>query len=307
MDPHLCPSNVDSLTRMVRTKSTTKKTKSSSRACPSPSIKKAQSAQSKHWVFTLNNPTDDDHFDTSLSTYCIIGNEVSESGTPHYQGYVCMKRRYRLSAMKKLMPRAHLEIMSKKSNPKAASTYCKKDGEFKEFGTLPLTGSEVTKNKWDSAYDSAKNGNFEEIPKDMLVRYYHSFKRIRQDHPDKPATLDETCGIWYVGVTGCGKSKTAREKYPDFYDKPLNKWWDGYRNEPYVILDDVGPDQGQWMGSLMKRWTDHYPFPAEQKGTTVQIRPKNIIVTSQYTIREVFCSDTLLQEALERRFTVIEM
>ncbi len=77
--------------------------------------------------------------------------------------------------------------------------------------------------------------------------------------------------------------------------------------QDYVILDDVGPDQGQWIGSLMKRWTDHYPFPAEQKGTTIQIRPKNIIVTSQYRISEVFCSDILLKDAMERRFTVIEM
>ncbi len=296
---------------MVRTKTTTRKNKKTKSSKPSRGIskKRVYSPLSKHWCFTINNPGDDDHLDTNLCEYAIIGNEVGEDGTPHLQGYAVMKKRQRLSAMKKLMPRAHLEI--KKGTVAQASDYCKKDGEFKEYGTLPQSAAQVSslrlKAKWELAYDNAKKGNFEEIPKDMLTQYYHAYKRIRQDHPSKPDPLPTTCGIWYWGPTGVGKSKLAREKYPDFYDKPLNKWWDGYRDEPYVILDDIGPDQGQWIGTLMKRWTDHYAFPAEQKGTTVQIRPKNIIVTSQYEIESVFCSDVLLQEALLRRFTVIEM
>ncbi len=291
---------------MARTKHTPKrKTKSSTRACPRPSIVKKYTPLSKHWCFTINNPVSTDHMDTSLCTYAVIGNETGSDGTPHLQGYCCMKARRRLSAMKKLMPRAHLEIM--KGTSLQASDYCKKDGEFKEFGILPQTGSQVTKSRWDFAYECSKHGDLESIPKDMLIRYYHAFKRIRQDNPPKLSSLPSTCGIWYYGPTGVGKSKLAREKYPDFYDKPLNKWWDGYRGQENVIIDDLSPDLGQYLGTRMKRWTDHYPFPAEQKGTTVQIRPKQIIVTSQYRIEEVWPSDILLQEALKRRFTVIEM
>ncbi len=265
---------------------------------------------SKHWCYTLNNPLDSERApDENLWTYHVCGMETGENGTPHYQGYIAFKNRQRLTAVKKLLPRAHWEIM--KGTSQEASDYCKKDGEFQETGELPLArgaaGGNQRAKDWDAAYNMAKKGDLEEIPKDMLVRYYHAFKRIRQDNPTKMDSLPKTCGIWYHGPTGCGKSKTARETYPDYYDKPLNKWWDGYRDQPYVILDDVGPDQGQWIGTLMKRWTDHYPFPAEQKGTTVQIRPKNIIVTSQYTIKEVFSQDDLLQDALIRRFHVIHM
>ncbi len=262
--------------------------------------------QSKHWCYTINNPRDDERApNADMFTYHVCGMETGDDGTPHYQGYIAFKNRQRLTAVKKLFPRAHLEIM--RGTSLEASDYCKKDGEFLEEGTLPVTGSQRTKQNWDEAYDLAKKGELETIPKDMLIRYYHAFKRIRQDNPTKLDDLPTTCGIWIHGPTGVGKSKYAREKYPDYYDKPLNKWWDGYRDQPYVILDDVGPDQGQWIGTLMKRWTDHYPFPAEQKGTTVQIRPKNIIVTSQYTIDEVFNQDVKLAEALKRRFHVVNM
>ncbi len=269
-------------------------------------IRRTPSTRSKHWCYTLNNPTDDDSSpNDDIMEYHVCGMETGEDGTDHYQGYICFKNRMRMTQVKKMMPRAHLEVM--RGTPQEASDYCKKDGEFLETGILPKTCGQAVKAKWDKAYDLAKQGDMEEIPKDMLIRYYHAFKRIRQDNPTKMDSLPKTCGIWYHGPTGCGKSKTARETYPDYYDKPLNKWWDGYRGEPYVILDDVGPDQGKWIGTLMKRWTDHYPFPAEQKGTTLQIRPKNIIVTSQYTIEEVFCEDEKLQDALTRRFSVINM
>ncbi len=271
-----------------------------------PRTPRVRPPKSKHWCYTLNNPTEEDTSPKEdVYTYHVCGMETGEDGTPHYQGYIAFNNRLRLTQVKEHIARAHWEIM--KGTSKEASDYCKKDGEFLEAGTLPTTGSQTTKKNWDKAYELAKKGDIEEIPKDMLVRYYHAFKRIRQDNPTKLDSLPKTCGIWYHGPTGCGKSKTARETYPDYYDKPLNKWWDGYRDQEYVILDDVGPDQGQWIGTLMKRWTDHYPFPAEQKGTTVQIRPKNIIVTSQYTIEEVFNQDDKLQEALKRRFHVINM
>ncbi len=265
-------------------------------------------AQSKHWCFTINNPTRFDNVDFGdTMDYLVVGKEGASSSTPHLQGYVAFKTRKRRTAVSKMMPRAFL--VSADGTPQQASDYCKKEGDFTEFGTLPDTQPQAVKRKWDDAFELAKTGRMDEIPKDMLIQYYHSFKRIRQDHPSEMASLDSTCGIWFVGPTGCGKSRRARLDYPDYYDKPLNKWWDGYRDEPNVILDDMGPDQGLHMGLFLKRWTDHYPFPAEQKGTTVQIRPKQIIVTSQYTIGEVFekKEDPPLVAALLRRFEVIQM
>lgn len=128
---------------------------------------------------------------------------------------------------------------------------------------------------------------------------------IQKDHPAKLSDLDHLCGVWLYGAPGIGKSRTARWIFPNAYPKPLNKWWDGYQNEPYVILDDFDLDH-KVLGHHMKQWADHYPFTAEQKGTSVRIRPEVICVTSNYTIEEIW-HEPQMQLAMLRRFQFYSM
>lgn len=262
--------------------------------------------QTKHWCFTINNPTPGDClWDPELMSYLIVGNEVGENGTPHLQCYVCFKVRKRLAGVKRVFPRAHVEACQ--GTPIQNIVYCSKDGDATDYGVPPLTQGDAVKERWAKAFAAAKRGDFDLIPCDMKIKYYHAFKRIYQDNPVQVQDLDQTDNVWIFAPSDYGKSTYARETWPDFYDKSPNKWWTGYKNEGTILCDDFGPKQCQFLGWYMKRWADKFPFPIETKGGgCAAIRPERIVVTSQYRIEECF-EDILTVDAMNRRFRTLEL
>lgn len=119
------------------------------------------------------------------------------------------------------------------------------------------------------------------------------------------ADADDVTGVWIWGAAGVGKSRKAREDYPGSYLKMCNKWWDGYNGEETVIIDDVDTHH-QCLAHHFKIWSDRYAFLAEIKGGAIRIRPKKIVVTSQFAPEHVFLEAEALA-AIRRRFTVIHM
>lgn len=101
------------------------------------------SPRSRRFCFTLNNYTQgeveiiDDFFRlTEHVTYAVVGVEVGESGTPHLQGFFITVDPQRLAAVQRLVsPRCHIEAAVGTSLQ--AANYCKKDGQFTEYGTFP--------------------------------------------------------------------------------------------------------------------------------------------------------------------------
>lgn len=259
--------------------------------------------RTRYWVFTLNNPQDGETLDPSLVDYAVIGEETGDEGTLHFQGFAVFKRTYTLNALKKLLPRAHWEPM--KGTPQQAADYCKKDGKINEYGKLPedkyKKSGDATKKRWRETIEKARAGDIDTTDDELQLKYYHQMKRIRQDHPTKVDDLPVTTGEWYYGPPGTGKSYTARVRYPGLFDKPCNKWWDGYQGEEYVLLDDFDMSHA-CLGHHLKRWADCFSFPAEQKGSTTRIRPKKIIVTSNYLPGDIWSDDPQMVVAIKRRF-----
>lgn len=265
-------------------------------------------AMSKNWCWTLNNPIAEefDSLTSDVYTYSVVGKEVGEEGTPHAQGYTIFKKNQRLSAVKKLLPRAHWEV--RKGSHEQASDYCKKDGDFMEDGTPPMSKKrqgECEKERWSEAVKRAKLGEIDDIDPDIQLRFYRTLKDMKRDYMTKPADVDGTCGVWIYGESGSGKSRLARDDYPDAYDKPANKWWDGYQLEENVIIDDLDQNH-KVLGHHLKIWADRYSFIAETKGGAVSIRPSSIVVTSQYRIEDIW-EDEATREALNRRFKKIHV
>jgi len=266
--------------------------------------------RSRKYVFTLNNWTESDTlYLAGLPTrYLCYGKEhAPTTNTPHLQGFVYWNHPRTLRASVKLLRGCHVE--SARGSFTQCIDYCSKGGDFFEQGSRPSDPSdngdrEVT--RWNTALEAARSGALDEIDPQILISHYGSLTRIATDSIVIPVSLPTTTGYWIIGQSGSGKSRGIREMFPELYPKPLNKWWDGYRNQETVLVDDVDNSHSQWIGGFLKIWGDHYGFIAEAKGKSVPIRPTRVIVTSQYSIRTLFSNDSELVEALERRFMVIE-
>lgn len=263
-------------------------------------------SRSRSWCVTLNNYTEEEYKDlcTLECRYLVVGKEVGDEGTPHLQAYIVFPNGKSLKSVKKLIPRAHLEPA--KGDSRHNRDYCTKDGNFEEFGERPLAPSEkgeANKRRWEDAFKAATEGRFDDIPYDIRMKYYSTVKRIYKDSQNHLDSLDGVCGVWLYGPPGTGKSHTARVEFPNAYIKSQNKWFDGYDPSYHdtVLLDDLDSFH---LGHLLKIWADKYPFNAETKGGVLFIRPKKIVVTSNYSIADLFRNDSVLAAAIERRFEI---
>lgn len=272
-------------------------------------------SRARAWCFTLNNWTQEE-YNVVVSCSCrylIVGKEIGESGTPHLQGYVCFRNARRLVSVKEKLGcnRVHVEVA--RGTAEQNQQYCSKEGDFVEVGEIPVSQKrkgEMEIERWARARDLAKAGKFEEIDGDIYVRCLRNLEQIfrKEKLSAQLADNSEMVNEWIWGPTGCGKSSSVRTRFgdEDLYSKPLNKWWDDYNGERVVLLEDVDPSHEKWIGYFLKVWSDHYKFRGEYKGGSMMLRPKSLIITSQYSIDQIF-SDHETVSALHRRFKQMRM
>lgn len=257
-------------------------------------------SRSKTWCFTDYN-VDREPFNAHKDKlqYLVCGRETCPAtGRIHIQGFVAFKIRTKLSTLRNWLPGAHFERA--KGTPVEASEYCKKDGVYTEYGELPTCVS--SSDKFKESINLARAGRLDDVAKNypgLFLRYKRSLETcVRFTNVE----LDNSCGVWIQGPPRCGKDYSVRQLKSVFV-KMLNKWWDGYNDERYVLISDV--DQScQWLGNFLKIWCDRYAFNAEIKGGVINIRPKKIFVTSNYDMSEIF--DGKVLQALDARFTVYD-
>lgn len=264
--------------------------------------------RSRDWCFTLNNYTEGEvsDIDAAEVTYLVYGKETGENGTPHLQGYVRFRNQRKLTGIKKIpgFERMHLEV--RRGPIEKAIAYCKKDGNYHEIGEPPMSQDmkgRSEKERWEQALSHAKKGHFDQIPADIYIRHFGNLERIATKFQAVPESIERLDCWWLYGPTGTGKSRTARESNPGYYLKMPNRWWDGYVDQPCVIIEEWSPCHEK-LACHLKQWCDHHAFSAEVKGSTKCIRPRRIVVTSNYSIDECF-PNPADSEPMKRRFREI--
>lgn len=264
--------------------------------------------QSRRWCFTVNNPPNGAALPALISAaeYLVVGHEVAPTtGTPHLQGYVFLKRKTRFTGVQKLLPPgAHIEAAG--GTHEQNRDYCSKSGNFVEHGVFPLEPDEAGKKFWTEVIASAKAHTLEHTHPKEFVMYYSFAQKMERDNPEKLENNSELDNYWIWGPSGCGKSSSVRQRWPDYFNKPLNKWFCGYQDQETLLLDDFDPSRKE-LGHHLKIWADHYPFYAEIKNGGKMVRPKRVVITSQYSPEMIYGDQPEVLDAIKRRFKVERM
>lgn len=280
-----------------------------------PSKSNEMNFRQRDWCFTFNNYTDatEKHIQEHLAEkakYVVYGKETGANGTPHLQGYIYFKNTMWKTTVNKLFRGGHVEPC--KGTPEQNKAYCTKENTAFEHGELPISTQEKVrrmnekkKTNWHEILQLAEEGNFNEIKERFPSIWVRDEAKLRSQYRPVIQNLETLEHEWWVGVSGTGKSRLVHELYPTHYSKHINKWWCGYEHEETVVIEEWAPGANPGTIQSLKQWADHYRFRAQIKGGNLgAIRPKKIIVLSNYTPEECFEHKSDLEPIL-RRFTIL--
>lgn len=231
--------------------------------------------------------------------------EEGEGGFRHWQLVAYFRRKCRLGGVKQLFGRrAHAEL----TRSEAAVEYVWKEDTYVEgtkfeFGESPFRRNRRT--DWDAVKKAAEGRDWSSIPSDVLIRYYGNLRRIQNDSLQSYERGVRVVCYW--GVSGIGKSRRARhESVGEVYNKdPDTKWWDGYKGEDTVIIDEYS---GSFPITSLLRWLDRYGCSVETKGGSTPLVATHIFITCNLHPKTWYPKLPERQwAALERRMEIIEM
>jgi len=245
-------------------------------------------SQARNYCFTINFADGEVYALTpeldfpEWLTYAVWQLELGENGTLHYQGYLECAGKKSMRQLHDVPGFERAALFVRKGTQAQAIAYGSKadtrvdgpwyHGEPKEQGKR----SDLTAMKrlvdegaplvrvWDEHFGS-------------MMRYHKSVQTYKRIKVPKRDYLTEFFVI--IGPSGIGKSRLAREMFPDAYWKPNNKWWDDYDQQESVVWDEF---QGQYPFRDLLRVLDSSPLSVESKGSSVQFTARYVVFTSNY-------------------------
>lgn len=263
-------------------------------------------ARSRSWIGTLNNYTDEElqQLRDAPCVYMALGFHVGEkSHLPHVHILIQYTN-------PRVMPRFNRRIHwePRRGTVTQAINYLNKEQRLEERGDRPRDPQGIDE-QWQAFVESIHAGTVDKDSR-MYARYEgYARRRLAELAEKKDYDGDLSAkNIWIWGRAGAGKSRLVRQTFAAsaIYNKQINKWWDGYQNEPCVLIEDIDPRQCEYLAHHLKVWSDRYTFSAEIKNGRIQINPfYHLVVTSQYDIEECFPGRD--GDAIRRRFDVLEL
>lgn len=255
---------------------------------------------SKSWCWTLNNYTGAEEngiqlWDVSRSIY---GREVGANQTPHLQGFTTFKKAKRLSAVKKLLPRAHWEPAKSTSD---AWDYCAKSGDCWFVDNRVGSGTRTDWKEYKQLIaDGADDAELFAAQPALFIKFGGGTDRARAAL-QKPRHHQTICE-WYYGDTGSGKSTLVDEKYPhaDWCSLTRSGFFQGYKNAQTVVLDD--PDLVAMQRELFLNLINKTPYVLNVKGSHAIWNAERLIILSNTDPALFHAADAAVQRRIHNRY-----
>lgn len=265
------------------------------------------------WCFTINNPEEtQEQVSEKLqhARYAVFQKEVGEKDeTTHWQGYVEFGKVKRLSACKKIFPRAHWE--QRRGSRDQARDYCMKS-DSRVAGPYEQGDWEIHPGKRNdiiAVRDAIRSGMsrrelIENFPNEIV--HYPKGIQILYDmetpHREEPPEVH----LLY-GPSGCGKTRMAHDEATDLWSTPIggHGWFDGYDGHEDALFDDFAGAASKWRLDDFLRLLDRYSLKVPIKGGFASWRPRRIWITTNIHPREWWDWSTREQQypALVRRIS----
>lgn len=243
----------------------------------------------KTWDITINNYTKLD-IDFLYNLECKkkkISEEVGDQGTPHLQGRMTFKRAYRLTQLKKLHKRAHWEITK---CPEDFNYIMKVDSKLIIDEDTSQQGKRVDLKEIQNRIFSGETVDELTLENPMLFHQYgRTLNKLEDLYNRSKKRTNMTQCDWYVGPTGVGKSHLAFENYNEethFLWTNDNGWWDGYKGQKIVILNDY---RGEIPYNTLLQLIDKWPMKVRRRNMEpTPFISEKIIITSSLNPSEIY-------------------
>lgn len=259
----------------------------------------AKDFQSRHWVFTYNNPP---VTDIELHALLSAGKHVSyfvfqlekapTTGLEHFQGYIEFSRSTRMGAVKKVFNCESLHLEKRRGTQAEAIAYCKKEDSRQDSTREPM--------EWGvPAAGQGKRSDIDEVvefmteTKPTLVQVAEAFPKAIVKYSRGLQTLSSllsqpkmrdglTVNVFW-GSSSVGKTHYVVNKLPPHLYHRLSakngQWWDGLEpTHTHLWIDEY---KGEMPLDLFKEVTDKYPYRVPIKGGFVSLNVTTIWITSQ--------------------------
>lgn len=215
------------------------------------------------------------------------------TGRAHYQTYLQTKGRSSYAQVQTIVGVPNCHVEQRAGSHEEAAKYCKKlesrfvgpspegcevSGEYGEPITGPGMRSDIMALK-ESIDEGLSEKELFDLHFASMIRNYRAVDYyVRLSIPKR---RHQTKALVLFGDTGNGKSYRANQAYPDAFHlrrpNDNNVWWDGYRGQETVIVEEF---EG-WLPIVMiKTMIDEHPMQVAVKNASVEFSPTLVIFLS---------------------------